>query len=107
MSEYYAIRKDGSIYPVADVIEWAKVFDREDRKIARTEIGGVTVSTVFLGLNHAWGDGPPLLFETLVIEGPLDGNMDRYSTIEEARAGHEAMCEEVKKAAPQVPRKSA
>jgi hypothetical protein len=34
------------------------------------------------------GDGKPVLFETLVFGGPLDGDMWRYCTWTEAEAGH-------------------
>lgn len=51
-----------------------------------------TVSTVWLGRDHRFGgDGPPIIFETLVFGGPLDGEMDRYCTEAEATAGHRAM----------------
>jgi|SRR6185503_9265685 len=77
---------------VADTLEWARWFeDFEGRRVACDEIGDVRVSTVFLGLDHQYGDGPPLLFETMVFGGPLDGEMDRYSTWDEAAAGHVAM----------------
>jgi hypothetical protein len=62
---------------------------------------GYWVSTVWLGLDHRFGDGLPLIFETMVFPakdgavtswGELDSN--RYSTEEEAVAGHNAMVEE-------------
>lgn len=53
------------------------------------------VSTVFLGLDHQYGDGPPLLFETMVFGGPLDHEMNRYSTWNEAEKGHQEMVERV------------
>jgi hypothetical protein len=57
---------------------------------------GVQVSTVFLGLDHSFGEGPPLLFETLVSGGALAGKMDRYTTWEEAEQGHARMVERVR-----------
>jgi hypothetical protein len=62
----------------------------EERRIARTEVTPeVSVSTVFLGIDHSFNrDGPPLLFETMVFGGHLDQQMDRYATLEEAEAGH-------------------
>ena len=53
------------------------------------EIGGASVSTVWLGLNHEYGDGPPLIFETMIFGGPHDEAQWRHSTEEEARAGHQ------------------
>ncbi len=67
-----------------------------DRRIAMTAIGNAEVSTVFLALNHAYGDGPPLLFETMVFGGPLDQEQERCSTYDEAEAMHERMCERVR-----------
>jgi hypothetical protein len=73
--------------------EWVGVFESADRSVARTEIGARVVSTVWLGLDHGLGDGPPMIFETMVF-GP-DGeseDCERYSTEAEALAGHGAMC---------------
>jgi len=79
------------VVPVADCLEWAQWYEKSDRQVARDDIDTVVVSTVFIGLDHQFGDGPPLLFETLVFGGKLDGQMDRYSTWDEATAGHIAM----------------
>lgn len=48
------------------------------------------ISTVWLGLNHQWGSGPPLIYETMVF-GPEDWSdldCERYSSRLEAEAGH-------------------
>lgn len=94
-SEYFILNGKEAV-PVDDVLEWGRFFETSDRRIARDEIGSVIVSTVFLGLDHQFGDGPPLIFETLATGGKLDGEMDRYSTWDEAAAGHVAMCVKVK-----------
>ncbi len=46
------------------------------------------VSTVWLGLDHQFGDGPPLIFETMIFGGPHDQAQWRYSTKQEAKEGH-------------------
>jgi hypothetical protein len=49
----------------------------------------VTVSTVWLGLDHNWWpDRAPLIFETMIFGGKLDLECWRYSTEEQALAGH-------------------
>lgn len=86
---YYILKDMKLVRATAD--EWAVWFERDplERTIDRTELeGGVWVSTVCLGMDHGWGTGRPLLFETLVLNGELDGEMERYSTLEEAKAGH-------------------
>lgn len=68
--------------------------DRTIARTSRTSRGGAEyfVSTVFLGIDHQFGHGPPLLFETMIFElgalGALD-YQERYSTLSEAMAGHE------------------
>jgi hypothetical protein len=67
--------------------------DIESRRIAKTDFGQtdhgqIAVSTVFLGFAHDYLDGKPLLYETMVFGGELDGQMRRYATKEEALAGH-------------------
>ena len=57
------------------------------------------VSTVFLGLNHQFGDGPPLIFETMIFSpGPLDQECWRYSTESEALVGHAAAVAQLQEA---------
>lgn len=75
---------------LADPVKWALWFSYADRQVSVTETkDGVRISTVFLGLNHQWGDGPPLLFETLVFGGIMGGEMWRCSTWSQALAQHD------------------
>src|SRR5687767_12387471 len=79
-----------------DLLQWAQCFGGEDaRRVADTTIGEARVSTVFLGLDHSFGYGPPLLFETMVFGGPLDQEQERCTTWEQAEEMHKAMCARV------------
>lgn len=83
-----------------DLFKWATWFEKADRTVAKTKIGELEVFTVFLGLDYNWIEGgKPLLFETLIFGGKkFDQEQDRYSTWEEAEAGHKKMVEKVKNA---------
>ena len=83
-----------------DVEEWAKWFgeNKFKRHVADEKIGDVRVSTVFLGVDHSFGDGPPVLFETMVFGGPLDEETDRCSTWDQAEQMHAEMVDRVKHA---------
>ena len=84
--------------PVAepDLITWATWFETADRIVARTEHELFQVSTVFLGLDHSFGRGPPLLFETLVfLEDDETGECWRYATWDEAEAGHRRAVDDI------------
>ncbi len=74
-----------------DLMKWARWFEYGGRIVASTKTRHGQISTVFLGLDHALGDGEPLLFETMVFGGPLDGSQERYSTWDEAIDGHKEM----------------
>ena len=89
MSSYYDM--DG--LPM-ELMEWARTFeDRKDDgdwRIGFDEHDGVSVSTVWLGLDHNYSlTGPPLIFETMIFGGEHAEYQERYSTKEEALAGHE------------------
>jgi len=74
---------------VSDIMTWATWFETADRIVKQTPINqDVRVSTVFLGLDHQFGDGPPLLFQTMIFGGEYD--QWRYSTWDEAVLGHNA-----------------
>lgn len=94
---------------VFDLLEWAAQHESAQRIVAQDKIGKTLVSTVFLGIDHSFGGGPPLLFETMIF--PNHGNkpsknligdkrfmesyMERYSTWDQAEAGHKRAVEGV------------
>ncbi len=81
---------DGRAAKQASLMEWAQWFETADRNVAKTFISdNIYVSTVFLGINHQFGDGPPVLFETMIFGGEHDQYQDRYETWEQAERGHE------------------
>ena len=75
------------------LMEWASLYrDMEYRRIGSTHIGHFWVSTVWLGLDHNYWGGPPIIFETMVFDDrndkAIDLYMNRYATEAEALAGH-------------------
>jgi hypothetical protein len=79
-----------------DLKAWAKWYETGNRRVADETINGMRVSTVFLSLDHSFGEGPPMLFETMVFGGPLDQEQDRCATWDQAEAMHKAMVYRVK-----------
>lgn len=82
--------------------EWSKKLnDRTYQRVAETTLSdGKWVSTVWLGLNHSFGDGLPLFFETMVFPSKDNFNeldCQRYSSEEEALKGHKEMVEKWQK----------
>ncbi len=99
MSDKYILDENHNPVEEVDLIKWANWFENADRIVAKTTVSpDAKVSTVFLGLDHRFGEGEPLLFETMVFGGKLDQEMDRYSTWKEAEEGHAAMVKKVEEA---------
>lgn len=81
-------------------------FDENNRVVQQDDVEyqGKTyfVSTVDLGLDHSFGDGPPLYYETMIFErenGDTDwGDLycNRYTTREEAMKNHRRIIEAFK-----------
>jgi len=98
----YYILKD-KIPVECGLLEWGNFFNTfSDRFVDRTEFldGLVSVSTVFLGIDHSFSMEPnhiPVLFETMIFGGSLNESMNRYCTWDEAEKGHADMVMQVKK----------
>jgi hypothetical protein len=108
---YYILR--GHTPVACDLMTWAQWFERNpaERIVARTRVGDVTVSTVFLGVNYNYLDiGPPILFETMIfredhavstetmLPGHFYDRQERYPTWDLAIKGHEAIVKELRAA---------
>lgn len=98
---FYIENPDGTTEPAADPLAWEYWWAHADRRVAFDDCGPLgEASTVFLGCDHQWATGgPPLLYETMVFGGPLDGETRRYPTRAEAAAGHAAMVERMRELA--------
>lgn len=57
--------------------------------------GDVRVSTIFMSLDHGFGSGAPVLYETMVFGGLDRGYQRRYRTKKQALAGHKQTIAEI------------
>ena len=100
--------------PTNDVMMWGKCLEGKDRIVNQTELfdGKVSVSTVFLGMDHGFRRGledyrcGPKLYETMVFGGPLDQDCIRYATWEIAESGHDRAVVVAQRAGPNGPKPS-
>lgn len=117
MVDFWILDENHNLIRARDALEWGRFFeDFSKRRVALTELPNARISTVFLGLDYNWGQGKPLVFETMVFPGPLpwwkdllmrwfprvfyrrwsrlvEKDMARYATWEEAEEGHKRMVE--------------
>lgn len=125
-SMFYVEDANKQAVPVETVEEWARYFQDANRTVAMDRIEprprtgmdyvrranhwprqprAYVVSTVFLGLDHAFTGGPPLLYETMVFaknewdghSGLDDLDCDRCTTRSEAVMMHAFMVEKWQK----------
>jgi hypothetical protein len=117
---YYVLDANGEP-AVVDLDNWGAWFDDADARIVmQTRIakgravecrprawgrGGVVVSTVFLAIDHAHDLGPPVLWETMIFGGLMDGDQWRYRSRLDALTGHAAAVRRVQ-AIRRLPRKT-
>jgi len=113
---YWKLNPDHTVTPYTgtdeeQVLAWGKDFNDDARFLAQDEIEGMMVSTIFLGIDHAFGHGPPILFETMWFsagtrtftfagkEHEAHEALDqrRYATWDEAMAGHAELVAEARK----------
>lgn len=96
-AEYYILLPDHTFRKIRNEEEANKAWLMENRRVALTEMDNILVSTVFLVMDHSFGDtGGPILFETLVSGLENIGDwITRYATWEEAKAGHDRAVAEI------------
>lgn len=68
--------------------KWGSWMGTSERIVKKDDIGKVKVSTIFLGLDHNYGIGTPILWETMIFGGKHDQYQKRYSSLEDAQHGH-------------------
>jgi hypothetical protein len=92
----YILNESHQPVPCKDIMEWGKWFETADRCVAKEMIGHVRVSTVFLGIDHNFDGGAPLLFETMIFGGPHSDYVERCSTWDQAVRQHAVAVELVR-----------
>jgi hypothetical protein len=91
-----------------DVATWTVWMESPDRLVQDTQFldsahNRVRVCTAFLGVDVNFGDGEPILFETVVFGGPCDWELYRYCTWEEAEQGHAEVVQRCKARGAEAP----
>lgn len=90
--KFYKLDDEGNPTLCASLEEYAAWAGSRNRELDRVALdvleGDIRISTVFLGMDHNYYGGPPLLYETMIFGGSHDEYQRRYSTRAEAVAGH-------------------
>ena len=89
-NRYYLLTDDGRVEP-------SGVANYDNFRIGDDTIGESRVSTVFLSLDHNYTRrGEAVVFETMVFGGLNDQWQARYTTLDDAKAGHAKTVEAVR-----------
>jgi hypothetical protein len=90
---WYKINDDKTTELLSDYTKLTDIdFESVHRRVGDDTVDDQRISTVFLTMDHNWSteeDAVPILFETMIFGGPYDTEMWRYSTYDEAKAGHD------------------
>lgn len=95
----------GKLDPSKKVIEatreeWSRSFEDPSSRVVQQDSfeGGWFLSTVFLGLNHAFSGGEGIWFETMLFGPNGDSSEERrYRTYEDALRGHNKIAAELER----------
>ena len=91
MSRWYILDNNNNPVIASSITEAGAWIEKNpERKVVKQEhIGDIFISTVFLGLDHAWDSGTPVLWETMIFGGEHDQYQERYTSHKDALEGHE------------------
>lgn len=90
----YILDKNKEPIRCENIQQWGEwISKKENKRVALTKKLGITISTVFLGVDHNFVGGPPIIFETMIFGGDHDQEMMRYTSWEDAVSGHCQVCE--------------
>lgn len=104
-SHNYILNDEGEPQVCEDIVKWGRWFQvTHNRIVGRTDLSnGIRISTVFLGLDHSFNEGPPVLWETMIFGAKGDEYQERYTSREAAILGHAEALEAAKKMEPAAP----
>ena len=100
MTDLYILNKRNEPVPIAesDLTRWGQWLDTAleigRRVVGRTEVKDYSVKTLFGGCDRNWESGPPILFETTVLENGERRDLftRRNAPWDEGKKGHEELC---------------
>jgi hypothetical protein len=94
---FYVLNENGQPVAEPDPAIWWLWMAKNKRGVCYDELGAAQISTVFLGMDFSFGEGPPVLWETLVFGSAFDDVTTRCrGSREQAEAMHARMVERVK-----------
>lgn len=92
IENFYGLDADNNVIEFSGRSEWREfMLNYKRRTVSKTLVGGVEVSTMFIGVDKSLGlvKGSPLCFETHIFGGPYDGEEWRYTNWVEAQKDHD------------------
>ena len=95
---WYILDENNKPVKAVSIMESAEQLEKNpERKAVKQEhIDDIFISTVFLGLDHAWDSDIPVLWETMIFGGEHDQYQERYTSYEDALKGHQTALNLVK-----------
>lgn len=98
IGDRYILCSEGKPQKCYDHSAWSAIYYNSNNRIGHEVVGDTEIITTFLGIDHNYsGSGDPILFETCIFkEDDTSEVQARYTSIEEARIGHDCVVKAVK-----------
>lgn len=97
-SQFYKLEGQTPV-PVGSFMEWSLWIMSASTTVMINELRDCIISTRFVGIDLNSGscnfESQPMVFETLVMGGVMDGKKNLYPTWDEAIQGHLKICTQV------------
>ena len=98
-NQYYYKLEGQTPVPVESFMEWSLWIMSASTTVMINELKDSIISTRFVGIDLNPGScnslSQPMIFETLVVGGAMDGKRNFYPTWDEAIQGHLKICTQV------------
>ena len=90
---WYKLDEDNNVVPCESIYDHMEFMTNHSRlQVGFDKINGIGISTVFLGINHSYRTGKPVVFETALFYPDKTVVTKRYHTWKEAEIRHEYYC---------------
>jgi hypothetical protein len=93
---FYKYCNDGRVEPIdgSEWLQWCEETNGGKGYLLGSGSAELSVDTIFLGIDRQLrSDGPPLLFETIIVGGLYNGRAWLSATYDEAKQRHQEACD--------------
>ena len=94
---FYSIDENGTVKNVPDLRDWKTTLFQGNYRLVDEISKTVEIATIFTGIDKSLGTNKvPVLFETIIFGGKMDGETYNYTSWADAQKGHAQLLNELR-----------